>query len=180
MYKKTVIRQYFEQVLKASVPSVAGRVYSGRINQVEDDVFPYITLFSKNESIAEQFTTHTSRELDLNVGIVVSDNTIDDGDFYEVIENVMLEVDNAMGRILTERVSSITDDYFALFEDVVFQNSSTEHDNSSGNDIGMAMMSYKVSYDYALPVIPLTLEDFDWQGSIANIQITNEGVPLNV
>ena len=180
MYKKTVIRQYFTNALIAGVTSVSGRVYNGRINQVEDNQFPYLTIFSKNESISEQFTTHTSRELDLNVGIVVSDNTIDNADFYEVIENVMIEVDNVMGRVLTERVSPISGDFFALFEDIVFQNSSTDHDNSSGNDIGMAMMSYKVSYDYSLPVIPLSLDVFDWKSSIANIQITNKGVPLNV
>jgi len=180
MYKKTAIRQYFTEALKASVPSVSNRVYNGRINQVEDNQFPYLTIFSKNESIDEQFTTHTSRELRLNVGIVVSDNTINNDDFYEVIENVMLEVDNAMGRILTEIVSPITNDFFSLFEDVVFQNSSTEHDNTGGNDIGMSMMNYLVSYDYSLPVVSVSLEDFDWKGSIANIEITNEGVPLNV
>lgn len=180
MYKKTAIRQYFTEVLKAGVLSVEGRVYNGRINQVEDNKFPYLTIFSKNESVSEQFTTHTTRELGLNVGIVVSDNSIDDGDFYEVIERVMLEVDIVLGKILTQRVSPIANDFFALFEDIVFQNSSTEHDNTSGNDIGMAMMNYTVSYDYSLPIVSVTLDNFDWQGSTNNIQITNEGVPLNV
>ena len=180
MYKKTVIRKYFEELLKSAIPNVSNRVYSGRINQVEDDVYPYITLFSKNETIQEQFTTHTQRELNLNVGIVISDNTINDGDFYEKIEDLMIEVDNVIGRVLSESVSPITDDEFYLFEDIAFLSSSTDHDNTSGNDIGMAMLEYKIIYNYSLPVIPLTLEDFDWQSSIANIQITNDGVPLNV
>jgi len=179
LYKKTAIRHYFTELLKSKVLSVDGRVYSGRILVKEDDEFPYITVFSKDESIVEQFTTHTSRELDLKIGIVTQDNTIGYGDFYESIEDVMIEVENAMGSVITEQVSSISGDFFALFNDVKLDNTTTDHDSSGSADIGMAMLNYKVSYDYNLPVIPVTLEDFDWRGSIEHIQITNDGVPLN-
>ena len=179
MYKKTLIRQYFTELLKAGVTSVDSRVYSGRINPKEDEDYPYLTVFTKDEDVVEQFTSHTSRELDLHIGIVVKSNDIADGDFYEVIENTMFDVESIMGKVLTVQAKPIND-FFALLNDYVLVSSTTEHNNDSSSDIGGGMLVYKVAYDYELPIIPLVLEDFDVQGSIDNLIITNEGVPANV
>ena len=178
MYKKTLIRQYFTDLLKAGVTSVNNRVYPGRINPKEDENYPYLTVFTKDEDIVDQFTSHTSRELDLHIGIVVKNNDIADGDFYEVIENIMYDVESIMGKVLTVQAKP-TNDFFALLNDYVLVSSTTEHNNDSSSDIGGGMLVYRVSYDYELPIIPLTLEDFDVQGSIDNLIITNPGVPAN-
>ncbi len=178
MYKKTLIRQYFTDLLKAGVTSVSNRVYSGRINPNADDLYPYLTVFTKDEDIVDQFTSHTSREVDLHIGIVVKSNDIADGDFYEVIENTMYDVESIMGKVLTVQAKP-TNDFFALLNDYVLVSSTTEHNNDSSSDIGGGMLVYRVSYDYELPIIPLTLEDFDVQDSIDNLIITNPGVPAN-
>ena len=180
MYKKTIIRQYFAELLKAGVVSVNSRVYSGRIDPKEDENYPYLTVFSKDESIEEQFTSYTSRELEIKIGVVVKDNqTSDDSDFDAIIENIMYDVEAVMGQVITVQAKEVGDNY-ALFNSVTFEGSTTEGNNISSSDIGGAMMNYLVSFDYELPIIPLVLNDFDYIGSIENIQITNVGVPDNV
>jgi hypothetical protein len=178
-YKKTLIRQYFEALLKASVASVDERVFSGRLNPKADGNYPYLTVFTKDENVVEQYTTHTSRELELHIGVIVKDNNIANGDFDEVIENLMFEVEEVMSQVITVQTKDPVSDFFALLDSVVLVSSTTESDNSSGSDIGGAMLVYKVDYDYNLPIVPHTLEDFDVEGSIAHIQITNPGVPEN-
>ena len=178
-YKKTLIRQYFAALLKATVISVDSRVYSGRINPKEDENYPYLTVFTKDENVTEQFTTHTGRELELHIGVVVKNNDIADGDFYEIIENLMYEVEEVMSKVITVQTKNPVDDFFALLDSVVLVRSTTEHNNDSSSDIGGAMLTYKVDYEYNLPIVPHSLEDFDIAGSIAHIQITNLGVPIN-
>jgi len=175
MYKKTIIRQYFATLLK-SVLSIDNRVYSGRIDPLNNTEYPYVTVFNKSENIVEQFTSHTERELELKIGVVVKQNQTQSADFDEVIEGLMYEVESVMGRVLSVQAKELNDNY-ALFEDIVLEGTATDSDNSSGDDIGGGMMTYKISYNYELPIVPLVLEDFDWQGSIDNLKITNEGIP---
>jgi hypothetical protein len=177
-YKKTVIRQYFTALL-AGVTSVSERVYSGRIDPKEDENYPYLTVFTKDETIEEQFTSHTNRDLELHVGIIAKDNSIGSADFYEVVESIMYDVESIMSKVITVQAKEIGDN-FALFNDIVMTGSTTDHNNSSSSDIGTAIITYRINYDYELPILPLTLEDFDWQGSIDNLIITNPGVPENV
>lgn len=179
MYKKTLIRQYFVELLKTGVTSVNSRVYSGRINPNNNATYPYLIVFTRNESVSEQFTTHTERELELHVGVVVKDNNIGNGDFDEIVEDLMYEVESVMGRVLTVQTKNPSTDFFALLDSVVLVGSAVSDDNTSGSDIGSSMLTYKVDYDYELPIVPLTLQDFDVQGSIENIIITNPGVPPN-
>lgn len=179
MYKKTLIRQYFTELLKTGIISVADRVYSGRINPKEDENYPYLTVFTKDENVVDQSTMSTSRELDLHIGIVVKNNDIASGDFYEEIENIMFDVESIMSRVITVQSKNPVDDFYALLDSVVLIGSTTEHNNDSSSDIGGGMLIYKVDYEYNLPIVSQTLEDFDVQGSIDHIQITNPGVPTN-
>jgi hypothetical protein len=177
-YKKTVIRQCFETLLKAGVTSVSNRVYSGRINPKEDENYPYLTVFTKDENVVDQSTMSTNRELELHIGIVVKNNDIADGDFYEEIENIMFDVESIMSQVITVQAKE-PNDFYALLDSVVLVGSTTEHNNYSSSDIGGGMLVYKVDYEYNLPIVPHTLEDFDVEDSIAHIQITNPGVPEN-
>ncbi|MHA1193235.1 MAG: hypothetical protein ACTSP9_13215 [Promethearchaeota archaeon] len=179
-YKKTLIRQHFTELLKVGVTSVSERVYSGRINPKEDENYPYLTVFTKDENVIEQYTTSTKRELSLHVGIVVKNNDIASGDFYEVAENIMFDVEEVMSRIITVQSKNPAEDFYALLDDIVLVGSTTDHNNDSGSDIGSAMLTYKIEYEYALPIVSLALEDFDIEASIAHIQIINPGVPENV
>jgi len=180
-YKKTLIRQYFATLLKATVTSVDSRVYSGRIDPKEDENYPYLTVFTKDENVGQKedgFTTHTERELELHIGVIVKNNDIADGDFDEVIENIMFDVEEVMSKVITVQAKPASD-FFALLNSVALIRTATNSDNSSGSDIGGALLVYTVDYDYNLPIVPHTLEDFDVQASIEHIQITNPGVPLN-
>lgn len=179
MYKKTLIRAFFTELLKQNVASVSQRVYSGRLNPKEDENYPYLTVYTKDEDIVEQSTMSTKRELALHIGIVVKNNDIDSGDFDEVIDNLMYDVEVVMSQVLSVQTKAVND-FYALVDDVVLERSVTDADNSSGSDIGGGMLVYKVDYEMMLPVSPVVLEDFDLQGSIDNIQITNPGVPSNV
>lgn len=178
-HKRALIRQYFTELLKANVASVSSRVYSGRINPKEDENYPYITIFTKNEDIIDRSTMSTRRELELHIGIVVKDNDIANGDFYEVIDDAMFEVEEVMSRLITVQSKNPDTDFYALVDEVELVGSNSDHNNESSSDIGGGMLVYKVEYEYSLPVTPLTLEDFDVQGSIENITITNPGVPQN-
>jgi len=177
-YKKTVIRKYFVELLKAGVTSVDNRVYGGRLNPKDDDTYPYLTVYTKDDDVAEQFTSHTSRELQLFIGVIVKDNDIGSGDFDEVIEDIMIDVETIMGKVITVQAKEV-DDPFALFNSIVLVSTKTGTNNESSSDIGSGMLGYKIDYDYQLPIVPVTLEDFDVDASIAHIQITNPGVPEN-
>lgn len=182
-YKKTVIRAYFVAYLKAQILSLSDRIYGGRIDPIHKskDTFPYLTVFSKSDDVIEEFTSHTERELDLLIGVVLKDNTTVD-DFDALVEDLMFKVEEAMSKIIGGPIGTYAenpDDNYRLFEDIVFEKSLITNSNDSGNDIGTAIMSYKISYNYEAPVIPLTLQDFDLDGSIDNITITNPGVPSN-
>lgn len=178
MYKKTVIRQYFVEMLKTVLPSFGGRVFGGRIDpHMDTETFPILIVSTKDDRVLDQWTTHTSRELDLNIMIVMQENQTGDSDFDELIEDLMLEVEIYMSRVIT--VQSFDVDYFALLNDVAFKGSMVSTNNESGHDTGKALLEYKINYDINLPVISMALSDFDVSGSIANIQITNEGVPTN-
>lgn len=179
MYKKTLIRRYFTAYLKANVLSVSNRVYSGRINPKEDENYPYLTIFTKDETVKDQTSAYTTRELELHIGVVVKNNTSASGDFYEAVEAIMYDVEAAMGKVSSVNAKQSGDNY-GLINDIVFRGSTTEHDNSSSSDIGGALMTYTIEYDYELPIVPLVLENFDVDGSIDHIQITNEGIPINV
>lgn len=177
MYKKTAIRQHFTQYLKDNVPSVATRVFSGRIApKQKDDPYPYLIVFAKDEDIAEYYTSHTERVLELKVGVVVNENGNADSDFDEITENLEYEVEIAMSKIITSG-DPIAPDNFKLFNDIVLDNSQTDSSFESGNDIGGGMLNYVINYDYENPVDPLVLQDFDVVESVQNMVITNEGVP---
>jgi len=177
VYKKTAIRQHFTEYLKANVASVSNRVFSGRIDTLQSNqTYPYLTVFSKDEDITEYYTSHTERALELKVGVVVSENQTADSDFDELIENLMFEVEQAMSKIITSG-EPIAPDNFKLFEDIVLDASQSGSNGESGKDIGGGMLNYLISYYYENPVTPLVLEDFDVQGSIDNMIITNAGVP---
>lgn len=165
-------------MLKTTATSFGGRVFGGRIDpHMKDDTFPILAVSTKDDTVTDQYTTHTQRELDLNILIVMQDNQTADTDFDELIEDLMLEVETYMSRVIT--VQSFDNDFFALLNDVTFKGSKVSTDNESGHDVGKALLEYKVCYDLSLPVIPVSLQDFDVAGSIAHIQLENEGVPQN-
>jgi len=178
MYKRTAIRQYFVSLLKAGVTSVSSRVYGGRINPKNDENYPYLNVIMKDEDIENQFTGHTTRDLTMHIGVFVKNNTINDGDFDAITEALMYDVESIMGKVLTVQAKQ-TGDNFALLNDIVVVGTSTSTDNSSGDDLGVGVLTYKINYSYELPIKPITLEDFDWLGSIQHMQITNEGIPVN-
>ncbi len=175
MYKKTAIRHHFTQYLKNTVLSVENRVYSGSVKplQKENITYPYLTVFSRREEIIEEFTSHTVRELELKVGMFVKDNGSDD--FDEVIENLMFEVESQMSKIF-----GINQDLnFELYREIQLASTEMQSDISSSSTLGGAEITYKIIYDYERPVNLAPLNDFDVQGSIENLIITNIGVPDN-
>lgn len=178
MYKKTAIRKYFTEYLKTMIPTFF--VYSGRIDKLQNDdiSYPYLVVFNKNDSISEEFTSHTVREMDLIIGLVVSENQVADNDFDELIENAMFEVEAAMGLLITIPSTYIptATDNFRLFEDITLKRSSVDSNNDGGLDIGTATMTYSVTYNYESPIVPISLDAFDVNASIENIQILNKGV----
>jgi len=182
MYKPTIIRQYFIEYLKATTPFFQN-IYGGRINPIsKKDSYPYATVFAKSQGKTEEFTSHSEREMDLLISVVVRTNQDSTLDFDEIVENAMFKIEEQMSKLVTipSAYVPIAADNYRLFEDIVFESSQITTDNSSGNDTGSAVLSYKVTFNYEEPIVPLTLEDFDLAGSIANIQILNAGVPENV
>lgn len=181
MLKQTVLRNYFKEYLKASIAEVNNKVYSGRINPMNDDKYPFIVLKTDNDVIEERYTGYTQRSLDMIIQVVVSENTDDDfDDFDEVIENLMFLVEKWMSYILTVPSDYVPEnDNMRLFEDVLIQGSTKNPNIESSKDIGQGLLSYKIVYNYEDPIVPLVLEDFDYIASIQHIQLLNEGVPIN-
>lgn len=183
MYKKTLIRKFFIEYLKTNIASVNNKVYAGRIDPMnEKDKFPYLAVYTQNEQIQEgDFTSHTLREMDLLISVNIKANQTAESDFDELVENLMFEVEKYMSRlrIVPSTYIPTVSDNFLLFNNVIITDTLINNDNNSGSDIGTALMRYKIGYDYESPIVPLVLEDFDLEASLANIKILNEGVPIN-
>ena len=179
MYKRTAIREFIVAYLKANATFFNNRVFSGRIkpNIEDENQYPYLIVFTRNEDITEHYTSHTRRELDINIGVIVSDNNSDDMD--TTTEESMLEVEKQMSKILG--ANPIGNDPFNLIDDLSLDSIDMDSESDSRNSIGKAMLTYKAEYEYQRPVgFDLSLlDDFDEIGSIENIQITNDGVPIN-
>jgi len=182
MYKQTILREYFTAYLKAMITSLNNRVFSGRIDpKHKGDIFPFLLVNTNNDSIEERYTSHTVRSLDLVVQITMKDNQDSDIDFDALIEDLMENVETAMSYINTISSEYIpaNHDNFRLFENVYLENTNKIKNNESGSDIGYAILKYKIEYEYEDPITPLTLNDFDYEDSIAHIQLINKGVPIN-
>ena len=182
-HKRTIIRHYFRDYLKANVASVSDRVYSGRIDPLDEKdqtTFPYITISSKDEDVneADGFVGvgYTVREFDLMVGLVIRDNQTQDSDFDELVEDLLLEVETAMSKVPYQNIDGSS---YRLFDSITLEKTQTMTNNQSGSDIGANMMTYRVKYEYENPIVAVEMVDFDLASSIANIKITNAGVPNN-
>lgn len=183
MYKKTVIRQFFVEYLKAQITQISNRVFAGRIDPLtKNETFPYLVVMSKNDEVTDYVTGYTEREMDLLVSVNIRSNQEQDSDFDALVEDLMFRVEEAMSKQITipSTYTNPEGSNLDLFKNALFERSQINNNTESGNDYGSAVMAYKIEYDYEDPIVPLTLEDFDWQGSIDNIQITNVGVQENV
>tara|TARA_R110002073_G_scaffold324027_1_gene501729 strand:- start:8668 stop:9213 length:546 start_codon:yes stop_codon:yes gene_type:complete len=181
MYKRTLIRQFLVSYLKANTTLFNNeRVYGGRVApMIESEIiYPYVVIFTDDESIVEHTTMHTSRELDIQIGVIAKDNTIED--LSSIIEAVLFDVEKAMSKLLG--ASAVGTDPYDLIEDIYLDAIITTNESDSQSNISKAMMSFKVSYYYQRPVAfdYSEMDDFDELGSVANMIITNEGVPSNV
>ena len=181
MYKRTLIRQFLVSYLKANTTLFNNeRVYGGRVApMIESEItYPYIIVYTDDESIVEHNTMHTVRELDIQIGVISKDNTTED--LSSIVENVLFDIEKAMSKLLS--ASAVGSDPYDLIEDIYLDSIVTARDSESQSNISKGMMSYKVSYYYQRPVDfdYSAMDDFDVDGSIANIIITNEGVPGNV
>ena len=181
MYKRTLIRQFLVSYLKANTTLFNNeRIYGGRVApMIESDItYPYIVVYTDDESIVEHNTMHTSRELDIQIGVISKDNAIED--LSSVIEAVLFDVEKAMSKLLGAPAIGI--DPYDLIEDIYLDAIVTDNKSDSQSNISQAMMRYKVSYYYQRPVgfDNSVMNNFDVSGSIANIIITNKGVPGNV
>tara|TARA_R110001632_G_scaffold176107_1_gene295786 strand:- start:1322 stop:1867 length:546 start_codon:yes stop_codon:yes gene_type:complete len=181
MYKRTLIRQFLVSYLKANTTLFNNeRVYGGRVApMIESEItYPYIIVYTDDESIVEHNTMHTARELDIQIGVISKDNTIED--LSSIIESVLFDIEKAMSKLLG--ASAVGTDPYDLIEDIYLDAIVTDSKVDSQSNISQAMMRYKVSYYYQRPVgfDYSAMDDFDELGSVANMIITNEGVPGNV
>jgi hypothetical protein len=184
MYKRTLIRNFLVNYLKNDTenitPTFGNKIYGGRVKPLigEQEKYPFISIFTRNEEITEHLTTHTRRELDINIGVIAFSNTADDLD--SVVEKSIYQVEKSMSKLIG--ADAIAPDPFRLIDEIYLENILIDSDTESKNTIGKAMLNYKVIYDYQRPVgfDISSLVDFDEVGSIANLIITNDGVPGNV
>ena len=181
MYKRTLIRKFLVSYLKANTTLFNNtRVYGGRVApMIESEItYPYIVVYTDDESIVEHTTMHTSRELDIEIGVIAKDNTVED--LSSIVEAVLFDVEKAMSKLSS--ANAVGTDPYDLIEDIYLDAIVTDNKSDSQSNISQAMMSYKVSYYYQRPVAfnYSAMDNFDVSGSIANIIITNKGVPNNV
>tara|TARA_R110000765_G_scaffold26631_1_gene64960 strand:- start:23 stop:568 length:546 start_codon:yes stop_codon:yes gene_type:complete len=181
MYKRTLIRQFLVSYLKANTTLFNNeRVYGGRVApMIESEItYPYIVVYTDDENIVEHNTMHTSRELDIQIGVISKDNTTED--LSSIIETVLFDVEKSMSKLLG--ASAVGSDPYNLIEDIYLDSIVTDNKSDSQSNISQAMMRYKVSYYYQRPVgfDYSAMDNFDELGSVANMIITNKGVPSNV
>ena len=181
MYKRTLIRQFLVSYLKANTTLFNNeRVYGGRVApMIESEItYPYIVVYTDDENIVEHNTMHTSRELDIQIGVISKDNTTED--LSSIIEAVLFDVEKSMSKLLG--ASAVGSDPYNLIEDIYLDSIVTDNKSDSQSNISQAMMRYKVSYYYQRPVgfDYSAMDNFDELGSVANMIITNKGVPSNV
>ena len=181
MYKRTLVRQFLVSYLKANTTLFNNeRVYGGRVApMIESEItYPYIVVYTDDENIVEHNTMHTSRELDIQIGVISKDNTTED--LSSIIETVLFDVEKSMSKLLG--ASAVGSDPYNLIEDIYLDSIVTDNKSDSQSNISQAMMRYKVSYYYQRPVgfDYSAMDNFDELGSVANMIITNKGVPSNV
>ena len=181
-YKKTVIRKYFQEYLKTLATYFNQNVFCGNINpRMKNISYPFIQIISENDNVVENLTDHTMREMDLMIHVTVKNNDVDGTeDFMESVELAMFNVEQYMSLMLDVPYGYIptNEDNFNLFESVRLERSLNDSNIDSSSDIGTAVLSYKVEYNYENPVKPQTFEDFDIQGSIENMTILYKGEPI--
>jgi len=182
MYKKTVIRKYFKEYLESLATFFNGNVFSGNINpRMKDISYPFVQIISSNDTVVENLTDHTMREMDLMIHVTVKNNNVKDtDDFMENIELAMFHVEQYMSLLLNVPYEYVptNEDNFNLFESVRIENSLNDSNIDSSSDIGTAVLGYKIEYNYENPVKPQNFEDFDIQGSIENMKILYKGDPI--
>jgi len=182
MYKKTVIRQFFKEYLKTLATHFDENVFCGNINpRMKNISYPFVQIVSANDTVVENLTDHTMREMDLMVHVTVKNNDVDGtDDFMETVENAMFHVEQYMSLMLNVPYGYIptNEDNFNLFESVRLENSLNDSNIDSSSDIGTAVLGYKIEYNYENPVKPQTFEDFDIRGSIENMTILYKGEPI--
>jgi len=180
MYKRTLIRNFIVQYLKDNTTLFSDRVFGGRVAPIieKDSEYPYLLVFTNDESVTENQTMYTVRELDLMIGVVSKSNDVDDLD--SIVEENLYDVEKAMSYLLS--ADNVGTDEFKLIEDIYLESINISRDSDSQSNISKASMSFKITYYYQRPVglVYSTLDDFDVDGSIANLIITNKGVPANV
>lgn len=182
MLKKTSIRKAIVAYLKADTdvaPFFSTRIFPGRILPYsKDETYPAISVYNRIDSVDGDYTSHTRRSNELNIIVAVKENKstdLTDLDFDEVVETAQLEVEKAMSKIL--RFGNLPGDPFELMYEIVYKSSTTAFNSESGDNIGLATIIYDIIYDEQSPIDPGNLPDFDIDGSIDNLIITNEGIP---
>jgi len=170
MYKRTAIRQYFIQYLKDNTELFDNRIYPMLTAQLQDEDYPKVEVATRDETILTNTTTHTERELKLEI-VTKCINTQNDMliDFDSTIEETMYEIEKAMSKML----GCVDKSPFALFTDIKLESTEIKTDIGSKIVLGYALLKYSIFYDYELPLKETILTEFDVGESLSYLNITN-------
>ena len=170
MYKRTAIRQYFIQYLKDNTELFDNRIYPMLTAQLQDEAYPKVEVATREESILTNTTTHTERELKLEI-VTKCINTQNDMlvDFDSTIEETMFEVEKAMSKIL----GYVDKSPFALYTDIKLESTDIGTNIESEIVVGYALLKYTIIYEYELPLEETVLADFDVDDSLSHLDIEN-------
>lgn len=175
MLKKTLIRKHFVELIKTNLLLADGRVFGGRIAPYEkDNLYPAVSIYNRNDSVEEYYTDHTLRNMDMEMVLAVKQNStiaLDNYDFDEVVENIQVEIEKLISRIIS--VGNVPDDPFKLVEEIVYVSSTTSFNSDSGDNIGYSNIVYNIKYRIQNPIENHDLVDFDEIASYQNIDIIN-------
>ncbi len=170
MYKRTAIRQYFIQYLKDNTELFDDRIYPLLAAQLQNEINPRAEITTRDETILTNTTTHTERELKLEI-VTKCINTQNDMliDFDSTIEETMFEIEKAMSKML----GCVDKSPFALFTDIKLESTEIKTNTESEIVLGYALLKYSIIYDYELPLEETILTDFDVDESLSYLNITN-------
>lgn len=175
MLKKTIIRKMIRDYLKLEVSSVNNRVFSGRIQDYQDNaLFPAISIYNRNENIDEAFQGQSNRSFELVVIGAISHNSnpndLDDLDFDERIEELQESIEKAMSKLKYADNVPLTDS-FKLFENLEYKSSDISFNDATGKNIGLVRMLFDVSYMNSDGIDYNTLDLFAEVDSYLNLDI---------
>ena len=144
MHKREAIRNEIIDIIDLRCPTVAGRVFKGRVYPMDDAALPGVCVYVGGES-GSLITTATAgsarlsqRILEININIYVKGSA----DITETLNDIAAEIEVAMSQDVTITGLAL-DNYASAWSESL---NADQTDRAQGKKTGVGLQTYEVLY----------------------------------